>query len=117
MELAFERVGMPIRWQGPKGVEETGVMAGGSQAGRTVVTISPHFFRPVEVTAHLIAFQKDHLPGCSAGDLRQYEPTCLPSQPERGFLVQLDVRALTNHELAESKIYIQQTQNGCCRAQ
>ena len=50
VELAFERVGMPIRWQGPKGVDERGVVAGGSQADRTVVTISPHFFRPEEVT-------------------------------------------------------------------
>ena len=53
MELAFERVGMPIRWQGPKGLDETGVVAGGTQAGRVVVTISPDFFRPVEVTTQL----------------------------------------------------------------
>ena len=53
VELAFERVGMPIRWQGPKGLEERGVVAGGSQAGRAVVTISPHFLRPVEVAAQV----------------------------------------------------------------
>ena len=44
---------MPIQWQGPKGVYETGIVAMGSQAGRTVVTVSPHLFRPVEVTARL----------------------------------------------------------------
>ena len=54
VELAFERVGMPIRWQGPEGVDERGIVAGGSQAGRTVVTISPHFYRPEEVTNELL---------------------------------------------------------------
>ena len=54
MELAFERVGMPIRWQGPKGVDETGVVAEGSQAGRTVVVISRQHFRPVEVTTYIL---------------------------------------------------------------
>ncbi len=54
VELAFERVGMPIRWQGPPGVGERGVVAGGGQAGRTVVTISPHFFRPEEVINDLL---------------------------------------------------------------
>ena len=54
MELAFERVGMPIRWQGPKGVDERGIVAGGSQAGRTVVTISPQFFRREEVNYKLL---------------------------------------------------------------
>lgn len=54
MELAFERVGMPIRWQGPKGVDETGVVAEGSQAGRTVVVISRQYFRPAEVTTYIL---------------------------------------------------------------
>lgn len=54
IELAFQRVGMPIRWQGPTGVDERGVVAGGSQAGRIVVTISPDFFRPEEVTNELL---------------------------------------------------------------
>ena len=53
VELAFERVGMLIQWQGPKGFEERGVLAGSSQAGRTVVIISPHFFRPEEVATQL----------------------------------------------------------------
>ena len=49
MELAFEHVGLPIRWEGPKGVEEVGVLARGLDAGRVLVTICADFFRPVEV--------------------------------------------------------------------
>ena len=58
VEMAFARVGMPIRWQGPRGVEETGIVAGGSQAGKTVVMISPQFFRPVEVMSCVALLQK-----------------------------------------------------------
>ena len=49
MELAFERVDMPIRWQGLKGMTEVGVLAQGPNAGRVLVTICADFFRPVEV--------------------------------------------------------------------
>ena len=46
VELAFERMGMPIRWQGPKGMEEKGNMGAGIQAGKTMVMMSPQSFRP-----------------------------------------------------------------------
>lgn len=49
VELAFDVVGMPIQWQGPKGVSEVGIIAEGRHAGRIVVTISPQYLRPVEV--------------------------------------------------------------------
>lgn len=45
VEVAFERVGIGIEWSG-RGVEEKGV---DRKTGRTVVTVSPQFFRPAEV--------------------------------------------------------------------
>ena len=59
MELAFERVDMPIIWQGPKGLHERGIVAWGSQAGTAVVRVYPDLFRPVEVTTQL-----EHHMGC-----------------------------------------------------
>ncbi|CAK4170770.1 unnamed protein product [Aphanomyces euteiches] len=47
-ELAFERAGLPIQWQGERGsVDEVGV----SQAdpSRVVIRIDPKYFRPTEV--------------------------------------------------------------------
>ena len=66
VEMAFEGAGMPIRWQGPKGVDEMGVVA----EGRTVVTVSPNFFRPVEVTVNMA--ESSHSPPLSA---RPWIPT------------------------------------------
>ncbi|CAL5224100.1 g6729 [Coccomyxa viridis] len=48
-ELAFARAGIPIRWEGPPGVTETGVISEGERAGQVVVRISPKYFRPSEV--------------------------------------------------------------------
>ncbi len=48
-ELAFARAGIPIRWEGPPGVTETGVISEGERAGQVVVRISPQYFRPSEV--------------------------------------------------------------------
>ena len=50
VELSFERVGLPIRWEGPTGVDEVGVLAQGPCEGRILVTIRADFFRPVEVS-------------------------------------------------------------------
>ena len=49
VEMAFERVGMSLRWEGLKGVGDCGIINRGSQAGETVVTICSDFFRPIEV--------------------------------------------------------------------
>ena len=49
-ELAFARAGIPIRWEGPAGVTETGVISEGERAGEVVVRISPKYFRPSEVS-------------------------------------------------------------------
>ena len=62
MELAFERVDMPIIWQGPRGLDERGIVAWGSQAGIAIVRVSPDLFRPVEVTTQLV-----HHMGCFMG--------------------------------------------------
>eukprot|EP00743_Colponemidia_sp_Colp-15_P018481 GILK01023182.1.p1 GENE.GILK01023182.1~~GILK01023182.1.p1 ORF type:complete len:131 (+),score=5.40 GILK01023182.1:60-395(+) len=43
-EMCFERVGLPIKWQG-SGESETGVDA----TGRTLVRIDPRYYRPTEV--------------------------------------------------------------------
>ena len=47
--MAFSRAGMPLRWEGPPGVTEVGVVCDGERAGQVVVRISPKFFRPSEV--------------------------------------------------------------------
>lgn len=44
-DLAFNEIGIDIKWQG-SGVEETGV---DSATGKTLVKINPDFFRPAEV--------------------------------------------------------------------
>lgn len=49
MELAFERAGMPIRWEGPRGLGEAGVVSEGALAGKKVVGLCADFFRPAEV--------------------------------------------------------------------
>jgi GDPmannose 4,6-dehydratase len=43
-ELAFDRVGLPLTWEG-SGVEEKGL----SSDGRVLVEVDPHYFRPTEV--------------------------------------------------------------------
>ena len=50
VEMAFERVGMSIWWEGSNGVGNHGVINDGSHVGKTVVTICSDFFRPIEVT-------------------------------------------------------------------
>ena len=49
VEMAFERVGMSIWWEGSEGLGESGLVKKGSHAGKTVVTICSEFFRPIEV--------------------------------------------------------------------
>ncbi len=49
-ELAFARAGIPIRWEGPPGVTEVGIISEGEKAGEVVVRISPKYFRPSEVS-------------------------------------------------------------------
>ncbi|KAK9840561.1 hypothetical protein WJX81_001307 [Elliptochloris bilobata] len=50
VEMAFERAGLPIRWEGEAGsVAEMGVVASGPRSGETVVRIDPKYFRPAEV--------------------------------------------------------------------
>ena len=49
-ELAFARAGIPIRWEGPPGVTEVGIISEGDRAGEVVVRISPKYFRPSEVS-------------------------------------------------------------------
>ena len=49
VEMAFERVGMSIWWEGSKGVGDYGIISSGSHVGKTVVTVSSDFFRPIEV--------------------------------------------------------------------
>ena len=49
MEMAFERVGMSIWWEGSKGLGDVGIIKKGSHAGKTVVTICSEYFRPIEV--------------------------------------------------------------------
>ena len=49
VEMAFERVGMSIWWEGPKGLGDYGIINSGSHVGKTVVTICSDFFRPIEV--------------------------------------------------------------------
>ncbi|BDA47036.1 GDP-mannose 4,6-dehydratase [Coccomyxa sp. Obi] len=48
-ERAFKRAGMPIRWEGKPGLTETGVVAEGEMAGKTVVRVNAKYFRPAEV--------------------------------------------------------------------
>ncbi|MDR2649969.1 MAG: GDP-mannose 4,6-dehydratase [Clostridiales bacterium] len=43
--MAFEKIGADIKWMG-KGVDETGV---DSLSGKTLIKVSPRFFRPAEV--------------------------------------------------------------------
>ncbi|MDE6468553.1 MAG: GDP-mannose 4,6-dehydratase [Muribaculaceae bacterium] len=43
--LAFERVGLPLRWQG-KGIDEKGI---DEKTGRVLVEVDPRFFRPADV--------------------------------------------------------------------
>lgn len=40
---------MPIRWEGKPGLTETGVVAEGEMAGKTVVRVNAKYFRPAEV--------------------------------------------------------------------
>merc|ERR1712150_199717 len=48
VEMAFEAVGITIKWQGEKGsVDEIGVDA--KDENRTLVKIDPRYFRPTEV--------------------------------------------------------------------
>ena len=44
-EIAFEKVGLPIRWEG-EGIEEKGI---DQKTGRVLISIDPQFFRPAEV--------------------------------------------------------------------
>jgi GDPmannose 4,6-dehydratase len=44
-EMVFDRLGMPLKWQG-SGLEEVGI---DSVTGRTVIRIDPKYFRPAEV--------------------------------------------------------------------
>ena len=50
VEMAFERAGMSIWWEGSKGLGDCGIINRGSHASKTVVTVCPEFFRPIEVT-------------------------------------------------------------------
>lgn len=43
--LAFERVGLPLRWEG-KGIDEKGI---DEKTGRVLVEVDPRFFRPADV--------------------------------------------------------------------
>ena len=100
---------MPICWQGPKGVGETGVLVGGSQAGTVVVTVSPHYFRPVEVTNRLKAFK-----GCL--------PVCIRSALCQSYLIALSWSAssmpatCTNEEAVRLPKLSGNNTLGCCRA-
>ena len=47
--MAFRRACLPLRWEGPPGVTEVGVLSESERAGQVVVRISPKFFRPSEV--------------------------------------------------------------------
>ena len=44
-EIAFEKVGLPIRWEG-EGIEEKGI---DQKTGRVLISVDPRFFRPAEV--------------------------------------------------------------------
>lgn len=44
-EIAFEKVGFSIRWEG-KGIDERGI---DQKTGRVLISIDPRFFRPAEV--------------------------------------------------------------------
>ncbi|CAK0732926.1 hypothetical protein CVIRNUC_000202 [Coccomyxa viridis] len=49
VEMAFERVGMSIWWEGSSnGVGNHGIINRGSHMGKTVVTVCIDFFRPIE---------------------------------------------------------------------
>lgn len=49
-EMAFERVGLPLKWEGKAGsVEEVGIVASGPREGDVVVRVDPKYFRPAEV--------------------------------------------------------------------
>ena len=49
-EMAFDRAGLPIKWEGKAGsLDEVGVVASGPRAGDVVVRIDPKYFRPAEV--------------------------------------------------------------------
>ena len=43
--LAFERVGIPLRWEG-EGIDEKGI---DTRTGKVVVEVSPDFYRPTDV--------------------------------------------------------------------
>ncbi|MBR3781526.1 MAG: GDP-mannose 4,6-dehydratase [Clostridia bacterium] len=47
--LAFEKAGMPLLWEG-KGVNEKGIC---KNTGKTVIEVSPEFFRPADVVTLL----------------------------------------------------------------
>ena len=59
--MAFRRVGMPIRWQGPEELGEVGTIAEGRHAVRVVVTVSPQLLRPVEVRSFAAEHSYDHI--------------------------------------------------------
>jgi GDPmannose 4,6-dehydratase len=49
-EMAFDRAGLPLRWEGePGSVNEVGIIASGPRAGEAVVKVDPKYFRPAEV--------------------------------------------------------------------
>ncbi|DBA72315.1 hypothetical protein WJX79_007623 [Trebouxia sp. C0005] len=47
-EMAFDAVGIPLRWEG-EGVHEIGIGAAGPRKGDTVVRVADKYFRPTEV--------------------------------------------------------------------
>lgn len=79
-ELAFARACIPIRWEGPTGVTETGVISEGEMAGQVVVRISPKYFRPSEVSASLAQ------PLAVCGGLQHYKRKAHASMSESKYL-------------------------------
>ena len=63
-ELAFARAGITIRWEGPPGVTEVGVISEGEREGQVVVRISPKFFRPSEVSCCSVCKPDNHMQQC-----------------------------------------------------
>ncbi len=70
VELAFDELGMPVRWEG-EGAMEKGIH---TKTGKTVVEVSPQFYRPTEVDILVGDASKAHAklgwrPATKFGDL------------------------------------------------
>lgn len=91
VELAFNHVGIKLKWSG-RGIEEKGI---NMETGETIVEIDPKFFRPAEV---------DQLLGdpTKAKELLRWNPTSTSFKDLVRKMVEADVKKVKNEEKVKS---------------